>query len=130
MLSPPLRPAEKSRLRNEDGARLRNEEGARRRRAEERHAPRRAPLPQEDKRSRNEHSDRAHGDGRNDGCEAGARIRWRRGPALRALHDRLRIAIELTREATRSPQPKDLPRPEAPRTTRTAHGRPWERREP
>jgi Mg-chelatase subunit ChlD len=36
-------------------------------------------------------------------------------PALRTLHDRLRIAIELTREATRPPQAKELPRPDAPR---------------
>jgi len=46
---------------------------------------------------------------------ASLRARIEADPALRALHDRLRIAIELTREATRSPQPKDLPRPEVPR---------------
>jgi Mg-chelatase subunit ChlD len=43
------------------------------------------------------------------------RARIEADPALRTLHDRLRIAIELTREATRPPQAKELPRPNAPR---------------
>lgn len=36
-------------------------------------------------------------------------------PALRTLHDRLRIAIELTREVSGSRRAKEIPRPEAPR---------------
>ncbi len=43
------------------------------------------------------------------------RARIESDPALRTLHDRLRIAIELTREATRPPQAKETQRPEAPR---------------
>jgi Mg-chelatase subunit ChlD len=46
---------------------------------------------------------------------ASLRARIEADPALRTLHDRLRIAIELTRAATRPPQAKELPRPDAPR---------------
>lgn len=43
------------------------------------------------------------------------RARIEADPTLRTLHDRLRIAIELTREATRPPQAKETQRPETPR---------------
>jgi len=43
------------------------------------------------------------------------RARIAADPALRTLHDRLRIAIELTREVSRAKPAKELPRHEAPR---------------
>ncbi len=46
---------------------------------------------------------------------ASLRTRIESDPALRTLHDRLRIAIELTHEATRPAQAKEAARPEAPR---------------